>query len=440
MSDRRRRHPRPLAWRLLAAFVAVAVGAVALFALLMILVTDSDVGTLGHQQNQAATTAIVASVESAYARTDNWANADLRPALALAAATGAHIAIVTPLGARIVSTRPGPAGGAQTVPVVVDDAKVGKIVVGFDRSGLTPADRRLRHRLVTGAVAVGAVAALAAVAVAVILAARISRPLQALTRAVRAMEGGSRNVRVGPVTSSAELAALATGFDRMADTLDRQDRLRHALVADVAHELRTPIAILQATCEAIIDGINQPDMATITSMHEEVLRLGQRVADLATLTSAETAGLRLTRSPLDISHVAADAAAALEPLFTAGQVELTLDLTPVTVTGDHARLFQVVSNLLTNAAKYTPAGGTVQLTVRPEHDIAVVEIADTGIGISPDDIDHVFERFWRARTSPAQGSGVGLAVVAELVAAHHGTVNVSSDPGHGTVFTVHLPT
>lgn len=138
-------------------------------------------------------------------------------------------------------------------------------------------------------------------------------------------------------------------------------------------------------------------------------------------------------------RMGADAPAALEHLFATSQVGLTLDLTSVTVTGDQARLFQVVSNLLTNAAKFTSAGDAVRLTVRPEHDGAVVEVADTGVGIIHDDIDHVFERFWRARTAPAQGSGVGLAVVAELVAAHHGTVNVSSDPGHGTVFTVQLP-
>jgi two-component system sensor histidine kinase BaeS len=440
MPDRRRRAPHPLAWRLLAAFVAISVGAVGLFGLLMILVTDSDVNALANQQKQAATAAIVASVESTYARHDRWVGTDLHPALALAAATGARIEILDLVGARVTSARRPPPAGAQSLPIVVDGATVGKVLVGFDQSGLTPADSRFRHRLLTGAGVVAVIAALAAVALAVIVAARISRPLQTLTRAVRAIERGGRSVRIGPVTSSAELAALASGFDQMADALDRQDQLRQALVADVAHELRTPIAILQATCEAVIDGITQPDMAVVTSMHEEVLRLSRRVADLATLTSAETAGLRLIRSPLDIREVAADAAATLEHLFSTSQVELIVDLTPATVTGDQARLFQVISNLLTNAAKFTPAGGTVHLTVRPEPNQVVLEVADTGIGISPNDINHVFERFWRSRSSPAQGSGVGLAVVAELVAAHHGTVTVSSAPGHGSLFTVKLPT
>lgn len=439
MGDRRR--PRPLAWRLSAAFVAVAVGAVALYAVVLVVLTDADVGAVGRQQAQAATAAIVSSAASAYTRAGGWHGADLNPTVELAAASGAHTAIFDSAGAPIISTFPGtvPTAGTHTTPIVVDHHSVGTVLVQFGAAGQPAAAQRLRHRLVVRAGVVAAIAALSALAVAVIVAGRISRPLRVLTLAVRSMEQGSRSVRVGPVTSSAELAALASGFDQMADTLDRQDQLRQALVADIAHELRTPIAILQATSESVIDGVHEPSMAVVTSMHEEVLRLGQRVEDLAALAAADTAGLRLTRAPIDLSQVAAAAATALEQTFATAQIALNLELTPVMVTGDQARLFQVISNLLINAAKFTPPGGAVGLNVGPDGTTAIVEVTDNGIGISPDHLDHLFERFWRNPSSDTPGSGIGLAIVAELVAAHGGTVAAHSLPGQGSVFTVRLP-
>jgi two-component system, OmpR family, sensor histidine kinase BaeS len=287
---------------------------------------------------------------------------------------------------------------------------------------------------------VGGLAAALAVIMGLVVAGRISRPLRALTRAVRAMEAGDRTVRIGEVPGAAELAALASGFDQMADTLDRQDHLRQALVADVAHELRTPIAVLQASTEAVIDGVRDPSPEVITSMHQEVLRLGKRVEDLGTLTSAETAGLHLTRAPVDVAEVAGDAATALEQRFVDAEVTLERTLTPSVINADPARLFQVVSNLLVNGAKFTPAGGAVRLSVAPDEAGAVIEVADNGAGIEADEVDHVFERFWRGRTgAEREGSGIGLAVVAELTRAHGGTVEVESVAGEGSTFRVHLP-
>jgi two-component system sensor histidine kinase BaeS len=222
--------------------------------------------------------------------------------------------------------------------------------------------------------------------------------------------------------------------------LARQDDLRQALVADVAHELRTPVAVLQATCEAVIDGVSPPTAEMVGSMHEEVLRLGKRVEDLGTLASAETAGLRLTRGPVDLSQVAEDAVAADAQRFAAAGLTVSTELTPVVVNGDQARLFQVISNLLINAAKFTPAGGRVRLTVGRHVEGAMVQVADNGVGIAPDELGHVFERFWRGRASAGrEGGGIGLAIVAELVRAHHGTVHVESVADEGSVFTVWLP-
>ena len=436
-------HHRPLVWRLSLAFAAVAFGAVALFALLMIVITRIDVNALGHQQEETAIAAIRASLESAYQKTGSWSGADLSPALGTATNSGGRIQVLDSRGSEVA----GSAGvlGDRTVttrslPLVVDGTSVGTVRVEFPSAGLLPADRRLRNHLITAAAVVGGIAALLAVIVAVIVARRITRPLQVLTGAVRAMESGDRTVRVGPLSSAAELGELATGFDRMADTLARQDELRHALVADVAHELRTPVAVLRASCEAVLDGVNPPTVEMVGSVHEEVLRLGKRVEDLGTLASVETAGLRLSPGPVDLSQVAADAAAAHEQRFATAGLTLSTELTPVVVNGDQARLFQVISNLLVNAAKFTPAGGRVVLTTGPHGDGAMVQVADSGVGIAPDELGHVFERFWRGRASAGrEGGGIGLAIVAELVRAHHGTVKVDSAADEGSVFTICFP-
>jgi signal transduction histidine kinase len=438
MTDHRR---RPLAWRLSLAFAAVAFAAVALFGLLMVAITRADVNALGEQREQTTTAAIQRSLESWYRDHGTWTGADLRPALDLAANADARLQVVDGRGTRIAATEPAPkSGAAQPVAVVIDSARVGTALIEFRSSGLLPADQRLRSRLVTATAVVGGIAAALAVVVAVVVGRRITRPLQDLTRAVKAMERGDLEARVGTRSTAAELHELASGFDQMADALARQDQLRQALVADVAHELRTPVAVLQATCESILDGVTEPSVETARSMHEDVLRLKKSIEDLGTLTSAETAGLRLVRAPVDLSQVAKEAAEVHRQRFAAAGVTLSSELVPVVVHGDEARLFQIVSNLLVNAAKFTPSGGTVGLVVRPDGDAALIQVADTGVGIGVDELPHVFERFWRGRAAAGrEGSGIGLAVVAELVRAHEGTVAVDSVADHGSTFTVRLP-
>jgi signal transduction histidine kinase len=276
--------------------------------------------------------------------------------------------------------------------------------------------------------------------VAVAVSRRITRPLVALTDVARSMEAGDRDVRVAGPAGPGELRELAAAFNQMADALAREDALRRALVADVAHELRTPITILQASTEALADGVVQPTARELSSLHDEAVRLARMVEDLETLSAAEAAGLRLERRVVDLADVARDAVEALRQQFEAAPVRLDTRLSPVAVAGDPARLAQVVTNLLTNALKFTPAGGEATVEVSADDGSARLEVTDSGIGIGAGDIDHVFERFWRgSRVSRVAGSGIGLAVVAELVRAHDGSVSVASAPGEGARFVVILP-
>jgi two-component system sensor histidine kinase BaeS len=245
---------------------------------------------------------------------------------------------------------------------------------------------------------------------------------------------------VGSLGGPTELAKLGETFDEMADALDRQEQLRRDLVADVAHELRTPVAVLQAGHEALLDGVVDPTPVQLASLRDEVLRLARMVDDLQVLAAAEAAALQLTLKPGDLAEMAATAADSLAGRFEAGQITLERRLEPAPVRADGRWMHQVITNLLSNSAKFTPAGGKIIVTTAVDGDRATLTVSDTGVGITADQLPHIFERFWRGTNSTgAGGTGVGLAVVAELVRAHEGDITVDSTPGEGTLMVVSLP-
>src|SRR6516225_1782324 len=173
----------------------------------------------------------------------------------------------------------------------------------------------------------------------------------------------------------------------------------------------------------------------LLSTRDDVLRLQRIVEDLETLAAADAAGLGLETAPVDLASIAAGSAATLNQQFLAAEIRVETKLEPAIISGDSARLHQVVANLLTNALKFTPAGGRVEVRVHPDGNQAVLDVIDTGIGIPADELPHVFDRFWRgAEAQNVAGNGVGLTVVAELVRAHGGRASVESEPGRGSRF------
>jgi two-component system, OmpR family, sensor histidine kinase BaeS len=219
----------------------------------------------------------------------------------------------------------------------------------------------------------------------------------------------------------------------MADALDREDRIRRDLVADVAHELRTPVAILQAGHEALLDGVAEPTPGELSSLRDEVLRLARMVGDLQTLAAADAASLHLARCRCDLADIAGEAADSLAHRFEAADIELDRQLSGVPVLADPRWLHQVVTNLLTNALKFTPAGGTVTIRTGTAGADAVLEVADTGVGIPAEDLPRIFDRFWRGQgAAQTSGSGIGLAIAAELTRAHGGQLTAESTEGQGT--------
>jgi two-component system, OmpR family, sensor histidine kinase BaeS len=433
----------PIALRLAMAFVGVALAAVALLAGLTAVFVAADVSHLVTRQRDVLSQAVAVAAGAAWDRSDSWAGADLSPVLDLAARVGADMQVRDRAGL-VVTASPGFSGlspGTELQEaVVMGGRRAGRVIVRFSGSGLGGTDEGFRADLWRAIAGAAGLAALLSLLVALAVSRRITMPVARLIRVAQAMGGGDRSARAGNVQGPEELRDLSVAFDQMADSLASQEKLRRNLVADVAHELRTPIAVLQAGHEALLDGIAEPTPGQLASLRDEVLRLARIVGDLSTLASAEAATLQLDQHRCDLADIAAAAAASLSGSFDAAGVSIERRLTRVQITGDPGRLHEVITNLLTNALKFTPPGGSVLLEAGPDELQARLSVSDTGAGIPPDELPHIFERFFRGhRAAGVAGSGIGLTIVAELVRAHHGRLDVTSTPGQGTKITVTLP-
>src|SRR5215813_4216080 len=370
-----------LGLRLALAFLGVALAAVALLAGLAAAFAAADVSDLTNRQRSNLASAITVASGAAWDRTNSWAGADLNPVLDLAARTGADVQVQDRAGrvAAVSQKFPRYASSPQlSQPVVVRGQHVGQAIVRFPGTGLGAADAALRTALWRAIAGAAGLAALLALFTGLAVARRITRPVERLIAVTRAMGHGDRAARVGPISAPGELRELATAFDLMADTLDRQEQLRRALVADVAHELRTPIAVLQAGHEALLDGVTEPTPGQLGSLRDEVLRLARMVGDLQTLAAAEAAALQLALRRCDLAEVAATAADSLAGRFETTGVTLERRLSPAEVFADPGRVHQVITNLLTNALKFTPAGGCVTLHTWLADGHGVLQVTDTG--------------------------------------------------------------
>ncbi len=290
---------------------------------------------------------------------------------------------------------------------------------------------------------------LIALVVAVILSRGISRPLTEVTKATRAVAGGDLGARVS-TEHAGELGELAEAFNHMTEGLARADELRRNLTADVAHELRTPLSVIRGRLEGIIDGVYPAAPEQLIPVLEQTTLLTHLVEDLHLLAQAETGQLRLDLRPTAVGDLLRDAHINFTPQAEDRGVTLVLAVPAALpkVQADWRRIAQVLGNLITNALRYTPEGGTITLTAAVEPDAAdsgaiTVRVADTGVGIAAEDLPYIFERFWRSDKSRARteygGAGLGLAIAKQLVVLHGGAITVESAPGAGATFTFTLP-
>jgi two-component system, OmpR family, sensor histidine kinase BaeS len=274
------------------------------------------------------------------------------------------------------------------------------------------------------------------------MAKRLSTPISKVINTARQIAGGNLEARSLEKTNVREINQLTTAINDLAETLQQQESLRKRLTADVAHELRTPLATLQSHLEAMIDGIWKFDLTRLKSCHEEILRINRMVKDLERLAKYERETLDLNKTQFDLMELMKQVVMNFETEFQNKGVKLNLAGAEPLVYADRDKISQVMINLISNALKFTPKGGEVGVTIEDTPGGIKIRVKDNGAGIAPGDLPYIFERFYRAdqsRNRMTGGTGIGLAIVKAIVEAHQGSVTVESEVGVGSEFVVELP-
>ena len=301
-------------------------------------------------------------------------------------------------------------------------------------------ESRFRNAIWTGT----GIAALRGVLLTLWLARRMVRPIADLTSAARVIARGGTPPPV-PVRGQDEVAELGRAFNRMAERLAADEEQRRRLFAGVAHELRTPLSVIQGTLEGVLDHVLEPTPERIATLHSQTLLLSRLVTDLRDLSLAQAGQLQLNLQAIDAGPVVRETLEALAPLADERGVAVRSDVPRglPRIDADPDRLRQIVQNLAENAVRYTPPGGKVNVTMRADDAGGVrLAVSDTGVGVDAADLPHIFRHFYRADQSRARssgGTGLGLAIVKSLVEAHGGRVTVESAVGRGSTFTITFP-
>ncbi len=321
-------------------------------------------------------------------------------------------------------------------PIVVQGHEVGRLIVVSTLPEVQRERSLMLRQIRRWMILAGGVAMLAGLIVSAMQAQQIAAPVRALSRAARRIAAGDFSQRV-PVRGEDELAEMARAFNAMVEQLAQQQTLRHQAMSDVAHELRTPLSVLQIELESLEDGLTQPTAETLAGLKAEVEHLGRLVEDLRVLALSEAGELPLTRERVDLASLVDGVLRRMQGAAAEKHVSLAAQVTdkPVEVWGDAQRLTQVLLNLLSNALRHTPSGGAITVTVQRDGE-ARVSVRDTGEGIAPEVLPHIFERHYRPQGSD---SGLGLSIAQHLIRAHGGRIWAESRLGEGSTFTFALP-
>ena len=447
---------RSLSLKLILAFLAVVLVAVALVAVIASQTTAKEFTDFIFDQYQEG---YILQLEEYYRSHGEWAGVDAevsfpgrppleghippsrdRGGITITDETG--MVIIAGSGYQIGDTVP-QAEFADADPLAIDGQTVGWILSMRMEFGRGPSEALFLDRI-NQTLIVSAIGALfVALFLGIFLARTLTRPLRELTSATRSVAEGDLGLTV-PVRSRDELGELAMSFNRMSEELDRSTSIRRQMTADIAHELRTPISIILGHADAVHDRVLPPTQETFDIIRDEACRLERLVEDLRTLSRADAGELTLTRRPIPPNTLLEEAVAAYHPLALERGIivhsEFASDLPDVNV--DRDRMAQVLGNLLNNALRYTLKGGRVTLISSLLEYEVELRIQDTGPGIKSEDIQHIFDRFYRAdksRQRDSGGSGLGLAIAKSIVENHGGRIWAEGNNGEGTTFFITLP-
>jgi two-component system OmpR family sensor kinase len=341
----------------------------------------------------------------------------------------------------------------RAMPVMVQGAPVGYLAAQLQRdTALSSAARLFLDQFNQALIQAGLIAGALGLMSGIIMARRLAAPLNRLAYAAQRLAEGDLTQRA-PVAGPSEVAGVAEAFNTMAASLEQAEQARRRLIADIAHELRTPLSVIQGNLRALLDDVFPLEKKEIATIYDETLLLSRLVADLRELTLAEAGQLHLYRTPVDVTAIIARSVTLFAAHADEKRVTLQMDCAPnlPPVLADADRIAQVLNNLLSNALRHTPADGIVRIVAShaqqagcatSDTDMICIRVIDTGPGIPADDLPHVFDRFWRADRGRARaqgGAGLGLAIARQLVLAHGGAIGVESEPGKGACFWFTLP-
>ena len=331
--------------------------------------------------------------------------------------------------------------GYCTAALTQDGRTIGVLLLSLPLHGVMQRLFQLQDRMILYFL----VAAGASIIISLIFSQLITRPIVALTRSIQRMGRGDLSVRV-PVKGSGELRRLAATFNTMSEKLEMLDKSRNQFVSNASHELKTPLATMKILLESIV---YEPEMDSeirtefLSDINKEIDRLNMIISDLLTLVSMDAKTMRLNRENFSLAQIVHENAHRLAPVAEQRRQDVKLQLSDsCEIYADRAKLLQVVYNLMDNAIKYTPEGGTIRVRLIRSGRDAILSVSDNGPGIPKGDLTHIFDRFYRvdkARARDAGGTGLGLAIVHQMVLMHGGSVAVDSEEGHGATFTVELP-
>jgi signal transduction histidine kinase len=451
------KRPLPLAARLTLSFILVAALFSATLAVVLELIIDRQFLGYIEEVREKKHGEIVRYFEQIYAKDRSW-SADSGTEIAeQAMMDGSVVALLDGDGKVLWSMdremvelhyrmmgHEGSEYGEREYPVLFSGTRVGSVRVGnFTGAHLSPEDAAFRRSLRRGVPAASAVGVLAAVVLSLFLSRRLSRPLRRTTDLAERLRRGELSVRIRERFGTNELDSLADALNFLAQSLEEQEKLRRQLTRDVSHELRTPLNALNALVEACLDGVMEPTPERLEDCREEIARLVTLTRDLERLSDLEGDVLTLSAERLDLAEAARSAARSFEPLCLRKGVSLEVRAEEgIFVSADGDKLRQTLVNLLANAVEYTPPGGSITVRAFRDGDRTRLAVSDTGIGMAPEELPRIFERFYRvdrSRSRSSGGSGIGLAIVDRIAAAHGWKILAESEPGRGSVFTVEFP-
>ncbi|HWT26178.1 MAG TPA: HAMP domain-containing sensor histidine kinase [Solirubrobacteraceae bacterium] len=444
---------RPLGIRqqVAAAMVALAVLSVTVSGLLIHRAADREVESFGRRDLQQTANRLAIAASLRHHEAGGWSRPHVRALIEPERAEDHVVVLLNERGRVLYGDVDEVPPDSRRAPVFVGRERVGTVIVAHAGGGFLQVGRgrtqqrldakltaELDQRLLESAI----VAAGLALVLGLLVAFRVTAPLQHVTSVARRMAHGEIETRASGYGGNRETRELARVLDRLAAALRRQDELRRATGHDVAHELRGALVGVIGRLEALQDGIVQDQEAVIDRALRDARRLHKLTDDVVRFADAQRPSLLVRKRRVQLDEIASERAAAHSDRFAERGIELDCATTPAAVEGDPERLGQILENLLSNALRYTDPGGRVSVRVEVRGRHAVLRVADTGIGIPPELLARVFDRFWRApeaRDRAREGSGVGLALVRDLVVAQDGRVDVESRPGEGSTFSVFLP-